>query len=59
MVTLSEASSSNSSPKIRKAKGNDLNILTKEYESSSSEDEEEMEQKIRLELKNPMFPKIY
>ena len=35
-----------------------FNNFTNQEFTSSSEDEEEVEQKKRLELKNPMFPKI-
>ena len=47
------------SPKVRKSKDGTLQILNHESGISTSEDEEEIEQKARLEMKNPMFPKIY
>ena len=47
------------SPKLRKPKDGTLQILNHESGISTSEDEEEIEQKARLEMKNPMFPKIY
>ena len=47
------------SPKVRKSKDGTLRILNHESDVSTSEDEEEIEQKARLEMKNPMFPKIY
>ena len=47
------------SPKLRKPKDSTLQILNHESGISTSEDEEEIEQKARLEMKNPMFPKIY
>ena len=47
------------SPKVRKSKDGNLQILNHESGISTSEDEEEIEQKARLEMKNPMFPKIY
>ena len=47
------------SPKVRKSKDGTLQILNHESGISTSEDKEEIEQKARLEMKNPMFPKIY
>ena len=47
------------SPKVRKSREGTLKTLNHESGISTSEDEEEIEQTARLEMKNPMFPKIY
>ena len=52
MSTKRKAAASNRTSIMR------FNNFTHQEFTTSSEDEEEVEQKKRLELKNPMFPKI-
>ena len=62
LATLSGASSVHSSPASMSRRSKDSSLVrlrNLEETCSSSEDEEEVQQKLRLEVKNPMFPKLY